>query len=78
MESRPTFEVNAEDSKKSKAKDRLFEDRPSLGQAQERSRPRTKDIIFVKIIVGKLSIIFKRENFEILHCVKLLMIIRKQ
>ena len=32
---------------KVKAKDRLFKDRPSRGQGQECSRPRTKDIIFL-------------------------------
>ena len=40
------LEAKAKDTKKSeaKAKDSLFEDRPSRGQGQECSRPRTKDM----------------------------------
>ena len=41
----PTFEAKAKDSKKkfeAKAKDRLFEDRPSQCQVQECSRPRPR------------------------------------
>ena len=39
------LEAKAKNTKKSeaKAKDSLFEDRPSRGQGQECSRPRTKD-----------------------------------
>ena len=35
--------AKAKDTKKSEAKDSLFEDRTSRGQGQERSRPRTKN-----------------------------------
>ena len=40
-----SLEAKAKDTKKSEAKDILFEDRPSRGQGQEclRPRPRTKD-----------------------------------
>ena len=56
-----TFDVK--DSKKSEAKDRLFEDRPSRGQGQEWSRPRTtKNTIFLKITVGKFSDFLKCES----------------
>ena len=37
------LEAKAKDTKKPKAKDSLSEDRPSPGQGQECSRPRTKD-----------------------------------
>ena len=40
--SRPRIRKKSE----AKAKDRLFEDRPSRGQGQEWSRPRTEDTIF--------------------------------
>ena len=42
--------LEAKDSKKSEAKDRLFEDRPSRGQGQEWSRPRTKDTTFLNYV----------------------------
>ena len=44
-----TFEAKVEykDSKKSEAKDRLFEGRPFRGQEQEWSRPKTEDTIFL-------------------------------
>ena len=73
------FEAKSKDSKKkkSKAKDRLFEDRLSRDQGQEWSRPRTEDTIFI-IIVGKFSIISKRESFKILHFITFLMISGKQ
>ena len=37
------LEAKTKDTKKSEAKDSLSEDRPSRGQGQECSRPRTKD-----------------------------------
>ena len=37
------LEAKAKDTKKSEAKDSLSKDRPSRGQGQECSRPRTKD-----------------------------------
>ena len=42
-DSRLEAKVKAKDTKKSEAKDSLSEDRHSLGQEQECSRPRTKD-----------------------------------
>ena len=60
----PTFEAKAKNSKKKfESKNQLFEDRPSPGQEQEwsRPRPRTKNTISPKIMVGKYSI--KRESF---------------
>ena len=49
--------LEAKDTKKSKAKDSLFEDRPSRGQGQEcsRLRPRTKDTV--------ASVLQKKKNF---------------
>ena len=38
-----TFEAKAKDTKKSKAKDQVLEDRPFRGQGQECSRPKIKD-----------------------------------
>ena len=51
----PTFEAKAKDSKKFKAKDRLFGNRPSRDQRQKCSRPRsrTKNTNFLKIMVGR-------------------------
>ena len=42
--------------------ERLFEVKPSQGQEQKWSRPRTKDAIFLKNIIGRFSDIFKRES----------------
>ena len=77
-----TFEAKAKakNSKKSevKAKDRLFEGRPSWGQGREwsRPRPRIEDTNFLNY--GKqIFYYFMRESLSILHFVKFLMIIQK-
>ena len=56
--SRPSTQEKSE----AKAKDRLFENRPSQCQVQEWSRSRTKNTTFLKIMVGKFSIIFQCES----------------
>ena len=50
--------------KKPESKNRRFEGRPFQSQGQEWLRLRTKDTIFLKIMVGQISIIFKSESVQ--------------
>ena len=58
----PTFETKAKDSKKFKAKDRHFEDRPSRGQGQKCSRPKARNRGHNFLNYGRQIFTFKREG----------------
>ena len=71
-----TLEAMYSKKKKYKAKNLLFEDRPSRGQEQKWSRLRTKDTIFLNYVRQIFYNFLSSKILKILHFVKFLMIIQ--